>query len=197
MLLGGRKGRQAIYGLYMSLPQKESEHQRSGIRLRNKHSMYGKTQASGLTQFIPFLCSSAIWGHSGFLVYLASWIFPAPQQSPKGLAASSGSQFWEPSFTFGGQKSLMAVTFLIYWYGRRHFSQVQIPGLGRFHMSWGKLSPGTTSTEPAYSGAVVHFPTREATAMGSLSTTTKRSPCSLQLEKAQSWQQRPIAAKNN
>jgi len=23
-------------------------------------------------------------------------------------------------------------------------------------MSWGKLSPGTTSTEPAYSGAVIH-----------------------------------------
>ena len=29
--------------------------------------------------------------------------------------------FWEPSFTFGGQKLLMAVTFLVYWYGRRYF----------------------------------------------------------------------------
>ena len=29
--------------------------------------------------------------------------------------------FGEPSFTFGGQKSLMAVTFLVYWHGRRYF----------------------------------------------------------------------------
>ena len=31
-----------------------------------------------------------------------------------GGAASARSQFWELSFTFGGQKSLMALTFLIY-----------------------------------------------------------------------------------
>ena len=30
-------------------------------------------------------------------------------------------QFWEPSFTFGGQKSLMAMTFLVYWHGKRYF----------------------------------------------------------------------------
>ena len=30
-------------------------------------------------------------------------------------------QLWEPSFTTGGQKSLMSVTFLVYWYGRRYF----------------------------------------------------------------------------
>ena len=30
-------------------------------------------------------------------------------------------QFWETLFTFGGQKSLMTVTFLVYWYGRRYF----------------------------------------------------------------------------
>ena len=32
-----------------------------------------------------------------------------------GVAASLGSQFKEHSFTFGGQKSLMLVTFLVYW----------------------------------------------------------------------------------
>ena len=32
------------------------------------------------------------------------------------VAASSGLHLWEPSFTFGGQKSLMAVTFLVYRY---------------------------------------------------------------------------------
>ena len=30
------------------------------------------------------------------------------------VAAFPGSQFGEPSFTFGGQKSLMAVTFLVH-----------------------------------------------------------------------------------
>ena len=44
----------------------------------------------------------------------ASCIPHAPQQSLRGMAASAGSQFWEPSFTFGGQKSLMVVTFLVY-----------------------------------------------------------------------------------
>ena len=32
--------------------------------------------------------------------------------------------FLSPSFTFGGQKSLMAVTFLVYWYGRRFISHI-------------------------------------------------------------------------
>ena len=43
-----------------------------------------------------------------------------------GVAASAGSQFGEPSFTFGGQKSLMAVIILIYWYGRRYFHLTKI-----------------------------------------------------------------------
>ena len=55
-----------------------------------------------------------------FLVHLkerqmaASRSPPAPQQSPWRVAASAGSQFGEPSLTFGDQKSLMAVTFLVY-----------------------------------------------------------------------------------
>ena len=36
------------------------------------------------------------------------------------MAASTGSQFGEPTFTFGGQKLLMAVTFLVCSYGRRY-----------------------------------------------------------------------------
>ena len=76
--------------------------------------MYEKMQASGLTEFIPFICISAIWGQPCFLVHLASCIPPAPQLSPCGVAASAASQFWKPSFTFGGQKSLMAVTFPVY-----------------------------------------------------------------------------------
>ena len=39
---------------------------------------------------------------------------PAPKQLPWRVEASEGSQLGEPSFMFGGQKSLMAVTFLAY-----------------------------------------------------------------------------------
>ena len=35
--------------------------------------------------------------------------------------ASAGLKFGEPSFTFGGQKSLMAVTLLANQYGRKYF----------------------------------------------------------------------------
>ena len=112
--------------LYTSLQQRsrQSEHQRTGIKLRNLcigYTFYAwKMQASGLTEFIPFICSSVIWGQSCFLVHLQEWqmaascLPPAPEQSPWGVEACIGSQFWEPSFTFGGQKLLMAVTFLVY-----------------------------------------------------------------------------------
>ena len=40
--------------------------------------------------------------------------------------------FWLLSFTSGGQKSLMAVTFLVYWYGRRYFHFTPV----KFY--WGK-----------------------------------------------------------
>ena len=51
----------------------------------------------------------------------ATCIPPAPQQSPWGVAASTGSQFWEPSFTLEGQRSLMALILFVYLYGRRYF----------------------------------------------------------------------------
>ena len=85
----------------------------------------GRHKPLGLTDFIPFICNSAI---RAILFPCSPWFLrpPAPQQSLWGLVASAGSQFWEPSFTFGGQKSLMAVTFLVYWHGKRrfHFTQV-------------------------------------------------------------------------
>ena len=71
--------------------------------------------------------TSALRGQACFLVHFKEWqmaascLLPALQQSPWGVAVSTPSQFGEPSFTFGGQKSLMAVTFLIYWYGSRYF----------------------------------------------------------------------------
>ena len=58
--------------------------------------MSGKKQASVLTEFIPFICTSAIWGQSCFLIHLASCTLPAPQQlglggAWGGAATSTGS----------------------------------------------------------------------------------------------------------
>ena len=66
-------------------------------------------------------------GQPVFLFTLLLACPPASQQSPwwwwlvGGLATPGGSQFGELTFTFGGQKSLMAVTFFVDWYGRRYF----------------------------------------------------------------------------
>ena len=58
---------------------------------------------------------------SCFLVHLASCIPLTPQQSLWRVVASFGSQFREPSIKFGGQKLLIAVILLVYWYDRRYF----------------------------------------------------------------------------
>ena len=68
----------------------QSEHQRLGIKIKNLVFSVGEMQASGLTEFTPFL--STLWSQSCFLVPLASCIPPLPQQSLWGLAASAGSQ---------------------------------------------------------------------------------------------------------
>ena len=51
--------------------------------------MCGKMQSSGLTEFIPFICTSALWGQSCFLLHLISCI--APQQSLFRVDPSFGS----------------------------------------------------------------------------------------------------------
>ena len=87
-------------------------------------------QASGLTEFLPFICTSAIWGQILFLVYIlhslftlrsgrcGAWLllaFPqAHEQSLCGMAASAGSglqalcsflgaliHVWSPEITDG------------------------------------------------------------------------------------------------
>ena len=89
--------------------------------------MFGKMQASGLTEFILFIITSAIWGQSCFLVHLVL-AFPQLLSYHRVFVGvggvvvvvvvvvmtSSGSPFGEPSFTPGQQKSLMAVTFHVY-----------------------------------------------------------------------------------
>jgi len=62
---------------------------RSGI------GVYAKMQASGLTEFTPFICTSAVWGQSLLLAQLASRIPPVPLQSPWRVAPFTGSKFGE------------------------------------------------------------------------------------------------------
>ena len=59
---------------------------------------------------------------------------------------------------------------------------------------WLLLSPRSATTEARTPRA--RAPQQEATAMRSLHTSTKSSPCSPQLDKARTQQQRPNAAKN-
>ena len=96
LLQGGRRGNQAICkfatkgaGSLNSKDQISSQ----GI----EHSMYGKTQISRLTAlFLSYtLQLSGANPVSSFTLLLS---LPAPQESPCGVAASTGSQIWEPFF---------------------------------------------------------------------------------------------------
>ena len=66
-------------------------------------------QAPGLTEFISFICTTAIWGQSCFLGHLT-----LHSLSSFVITTEGGSKItvWELPFTVGGQKSLMVVTFL-------------------------------------------------------------------------------------
>ena len=81
-----------------------------GIQL----SMYGKCKPLGSLNSFRSCAAGLSGAKSCFLVPFASCIPPATQQSPWQVAASAGLQFWEPSFTSGGRKLLIAVTFLVY-----------------------------------------------------------------------------------
>ena len=90
--------------------------------------MYGEIQASELTEFIPFICTSAIRGQILvfflFTLRIGRCVLLALANSSvitMGVETPVGPQFWEPSFTFRGQKSLMVVTFVVYWYGKIYF----------------------------------------------------------------------------
>ena len=113
--------------LCKSLQQREQEVWTSKIK-------YLKNLASCVWEDYSFHMQLSYQGRpvSFFTLVLA---FPQLLSNLWALVASAGSQFWEPSFTFGGQKSLMAVTFLVYWHGRRyfHFTQVTHKKLHRYH----------------------------------------------------------------
>ena len=131
VLQGSRRGSQAIHKFATkgegSLNIKNyCEVRKISIKLRNL-LFYLWEDASLWVQWIHSFHMHLSYPGSNTvsLVTLRSsvWLplsFPwAPQLSPWGAVSSAGLQFWEPSFTFRGQKSLMAGTVLVYWYGRR------------------------------------------------------------------------------
>ena len=79
--------------------------------------MYGKMQVSVLTEFFlsPFTYIPKISGASPISLFTILLAFPQLLSNPHGgWEYPLGLQFGEPSFTFGGQKLLMAVPFLVY-----------------------------------------------------------------------------------
>ena len=92
--------------------------------------MYGKMQASGLTEFISFICTSAIWGQILLLVHLKEWLMaasfisPSPQQSPWGgwrplLDHGHCVPFWGALIHLWMPEA--TVTFLAHRYDRKYF----------------------------------------------------------------------------
>ena len=90
--------RKLLQGSYRQVCNKGSRQSELNLMIRYQgiqHSLYGKMQALGFTEFIPFFCTSAVWGQSCLLVQLASCIPPAPLQSPWRVVLSTGSKFGE------------------------------------------------------------------------------------------------------
>ena len=61
-----------------------------------------------LTEFLPFISTSAVWSQASFLVHLASCIPPALQQSPLGDGSTlwiavfrTLNHFWRPEISDG------------------------------------------------------------------------------------------------
>ena len=98
---------------------RESEHQRSGVKLRNV-AFYVWEDASLWTHWIQcFHMQLSYLGQPWFPVHLkerqtAAACIPQLLSNHHEGWQHPLDQFWEPSFTAGDQKSLMAVTFLVY-----------------------------------------------------------------------------------
>ena len=108
---GGKSG----YIQVCNTGNRQSEHQRSGTKLRNLPFCVWEDASLWAHWIHSFRMHLSYLGTIHLLVHLASCIPPAPQQSPwEEVAARPGLQFGGLLFTFGGQKSLMAVTFFVY-----------------------------------------------------------------------------------
>ena len=115
LLQGGRSGSQAVY----KFSTKGAGSLNSKIRYQVKEFSFlcmGRCKPLGslysLISYAPQL--SGANPVSLFTLLLAFPQFLSNHHGGEWVAASAGLQFEEASFTFGGQKSLIAVTFLVY-----------------------------------------------------------------------------------
>ena len=68
--------------------------------------MYAEMQASALTEFIRFLCTSAVWGSSCFLAHLKEWQVAAScVHSPSSSAITVGEGQHPLDCSFGSPHS--------------------------------------------------------------------------------------------
>ena len=87
--------------------------------------MYGKMQESGLTELIPLICTSPVWGQYPVFSHPEF-----PQGSLYGVAAVwwllDGGYSFLPKFPqgsaahIGGLQALLTVTSFVYWYGWKY-----------------------------------------------------------------------------
>ena len=105
LLQGGRRGRHAIY----KFVTKGAGNLNIKIRYQVKEFSIlcmGRCKPLGSLNTLLSYAPQLSGAKSYFFVHLKEWqmvapcIPPAPQQSPWGVAASAGWQFWEVSFTF-------------------------------------------------------------------------------------------------
>ena len=69
LLQGGGRGSQAVYKFATKgagCLNVKDQVSREGT----EHSLYGRMQASGLTEFTPFVCTSVAWGQTYFFVHV-------------------------------------------------------------------------------------------------------------------------------
>ena len=88
---------------------RQSEHQRSDIKLRNLafYSMERCKPLGSLNLFLLYAPQISGTNPLSVLTLLLAFSqFLSDHHAGQGMAASAGSQFGEPSFTFGSQKSI-------------------------------------------------------------------------------------------
>ena len=135
--------------------------------------MYRKMQASGLTEIIPLICTSALWGQ------YPTFVHPG---SPQGVLLEVWSRAWQlaaslsPSWVPSGltirsdYSGLRSVTSFIYWCDRQHFSpQVPFPRFYHFSPSSGtflRLIPSPRHLCLSFRNMLTPFPLKNTTKTG-------------------------------
>ena len=113
-------------------------------------------QGSGLTEIIPLICTSAIWGQHGLFTTWAPWRLT--MGSGCSLMAARGQVFFPSRVPSGltSSPSMLVVTVIsfVYWYGRKYsISHQGHPELCRVMFLLSKIMSGFQSSVGCYDTA--------------------------------------------